>query len=358
MKTKNNFIDKLKNRVKNTNYNFSKNLFFQIMLPLFVIILGFIIVLCCNYNLGYDFKGGTVATVVVESDLSVGDNFKQTKDKLDSVLKKNDINGDIYQKVSTSYYGDAITVKFEKISDDLREQLRQDLINEFYPVIEDASDLQIFVKVEEFGGNVDYNAVLSTVLAILVMIIAVFIYISARFGISSGFVALLVSILDSVVLLALLGITRVSLEYGVLTSFAFVALYSLISSTTFISCANSNISKEKYLKEDKDTIANISVKEVLVKYILFAVILLILSLLMGVVPTQMVRSSSLPVMLGVLVVLYSSIYVVPGLWSLAYIRKKNVKPKAEQQVVVEEKLSEEDITKAPEVIVETEAKEE
>ena len=357
MKTKNNIFTNLKTKVKQTNYNFSKNLYFQLMLPLFIIILGLILVLCCNFNLGYDFKGGSVATVVVENDLSQGNNYKEAKDRLDKVLKENNINGDIYQKVSTSYYGDAITVKFSKLSDDLKVQLRQDLINEFYPTLEDADDLEIFVKVENFGANVSLDTILSTALAIIVMIVAVFVYISARYGLSAGFVSMLVSILDAVVLLALLGITRVSIEVGALTSFAFVSLYSLISSLTFISCAQSNISKEKFQKESKYIIANVSVKEVLVKYILFAIILLVISLLMGVVPTHMVRSSSLPIMMGVLVVLYSSIYVVPGLWSLTYIRKKNTKTKQDQTVVVEEKLSEEDITKAPEVIVETEAKE-
>lgn len=354
---KNNFYTKFKSKIKNTNYGFSQNFFYHLIAPLLIVVLGLILALCLNFNLGLDFKGGSVATVVVEQDINVSDNYKEVKKKLDGVLEKNKINGLIYQVAETNYYGNAITVKFNTISDELKETLRNDLITEFHPTAS-VSDAEIFVKVDNFSANVDSGVILSAALAIMVTIAVVMIYISARFGISAGFISLIMCLFDLIVLSALLAITRVSLEISFITGFALTCVYSLFCSLGLVSKINEISKMDKYSKATNAELVNVAVKECFRKNTIFAFFILVMALLIGVVPTSAVRSASLPVLLGVVTVYLSSMFITPGLWSRTYIKRKTKKAKEQKQVVVEEKIAEEDITKAPEVIVETEAKEE
>ena len=354
---KNNIITKMKNNVKNTNYNFSKNLFYHLIAPMVIAVVGLILVLCLNFNFGIDFKGGTVATVVVEQDLNDAKVYKDTKEQLDKVLKDNKVCGLVYQKVETNYHGNAISVKFETISDELRDTLREDLVQAFHADATDA-DKEIFVKVDSFKGSVDSGIVLSTALAVLIAIICAMIYVWIRFGVSAGFVTMLMALFNNSLLLLLLGITRVRLEIGTMAGFGFITVYSLISSLIYFTKVNDNVKQEKYAKATNMELANISVKDMIVVHTIFAWILLLLALFMDVVPFYMISSTSIPLMIAVVVVYLSTMYIMPGIWSRTYLKRRvKVSQEKDKQVVVEEKLAQEDITKAPEVIVETEAKE-
>ena len=354
---KNNIITNLKNGIKNTNYNFAKNLFYHLICPAVIALVGLIMVLCINFNLGMDFKGGTVATVVIEQDLGDGEVYKNTKAELDKVLKNNKINGLVYQKVETDYYGNAISVKFEGISDELRETLRADLVSAFHADDTEA-DKEIFVKVDNFAGSVDMGIVLSTALAMLIAVICAMVYIWIRFGVSAGFITMFMALFDNAVLLFVLAITRVRMEIGTMAGFGFVTIYSLISSLVYFIKINENEKQEKYSKLSNTEMANIAVKDVIVSRTIFVCILFVFALLLDVVPVYMVSSSSLPMLISAVIVYLSSLYITPGIWSRTYLKRKvKAKQEKEKEVVVEQKLAEEDITQVPEVIVETEAKE-
>lgn len=351
---KTNFYCNIKNKIKNTNYNFAKNFLYHLIAPLFILILGITFALCFNFNLGLDFKGGSLTTVVINEDISVNTNYENAKSEIDNILNKYDVKGLVYQKVETNYYGNAITVKFEKVSDEVQQLIKADLIDQFHSVRE--VDIDNYVKVNNFDANVDTGIITSSALAIIIAVVVAMIYISFRHGISAGFVTLFASAFDLAMLICLLAITRVNLEFSFLAGIAFTSVYSILNSLMLFTTVNDNIKKEKYAKATNFEVANASVKQNLIKNTLFTLFVLMFALLLGAIPTFAVRSISLPVMLGCVVVYLSNMFITPGIWARTYIRRKNKATKQEKQVVVEEKLTEEDITKAPEVIVETEAK--
>lgn len=352
-----NLYSKLKQKIKNSKYDFCGNFLYHIIVPLFIVVLGCILAFTINLNLGLDFKGGTLATVVVENDIFVDENYYQVKNKLDDILNENNIKGLIYQKVETSYYGSAITVKFDRITNEQSKNLRNDLINGFYPDETDESELEIFVKVDNFSKNVSDGVLLSTALAILVMIVVATVYICARFGISAGFVSGIVSLFNLITLLGLLSITRVEINISTVIAFVFTAVYSILSSMMLVSKVNENINKEVFAKNSNSQIMNYTIKDVFVSNTLTAIFMFLIAFLLGVVPTFVVRSASLPVVFGVLISYYSSMFIAGGLWSNTYIKRK-VKQKQEiEDKKMGKEVSQEDLEKTPEVIVETEAKE-
>ncbi len=355
---KNSFYQKLKNGLNNTKYNFSKNLLYHIIAPCLVILVGLVLLFCVGFNVSYDFKGGTVATVVVESDLNNKSNYDLVKKDIDEVCKENKIEVVVYQKVDVNNYGDAISIKFDRVSDEVREQLKQDLLQKFHPDVTDDFEKDTFVKVDNFDRNVSKEVTMSLVLAILVTFVALFVYIASRKGLCAGFVALFASLISNLVFAGLLLITRTVIDINVVGAFAFVTLLSELLSMLFFTKANENFGKEVYAKTSKMELANITIKENIKLVAIVSIIVLLFALFMVVMPLYAIQNVGIALFLGLIACIYSDIMLVPGLWALLYIpRKKKQKAVTENNVVVEEKLTDEDINNAPEVIVETETKE-
>ena len=357
--------NKILNKIKNCNYNYSKNWFYHIIVPCVAIVVGLILFFTVGFNKGIDFAGGINASIVVE-DLNKGDNYKLAKEQLDNVLEDFKISGEIYQTIETNYYGSAISVKFENTFSDkqleiLKTELKQALEASFYPDITNQDELNNLVKVNSFGPSVSSALVLSSILAVVVAIVGGFVYIASRFGLTAGISSMCVALLDVVATLGWVLITRINVESTLMISLAFVAVYSMLSSIIIFSRTKENLAKEKFAKSTNCEIANQSIKDTMLVLSVLSVLMLVVSLMLGVLPTYMIGRMSLPMLLGCLVVLFSSIFITPGLWSLTFIRKvrKQKQQKQEKEEVVIEEQPEEtvDIEKAPEVIVETEAKE-
>ena len=346
----------LRKKIENSKYGFVQNFWYHLIAPLCIIVLALVLALCFNFNLGLDFRGGTVATVVVDEDLSISENYNKAKQTLDEVLAQNDINGLVYQKETTNHYGDAIVVRFERVDDDVRDMLRNDLIKAFHSQTAE-DDLEKFIQVDNFEANVDPAIMTSTLLAVLVAIVCSMIYVWIRHGTTAGFLSLFICLFDLVISTSLVVIVRAVVEMSSIIALGFVMLYSLLNTLLFVSDANANLKQEKFAKSSIQEVANVTTKKGIILKLSIALILLMFVLLIGVVPAYQVRSLSLPCLIGVIEVFLSSLFITPGLWSLTYIKRKTKTPKQDAKVIKEEKLAEEDITKQPEVIVETEENE-
>lgn len=356
----NNFYTNLKEKIKNCDYNFAKNVLYHLIAPCVILLVGIILLCTVNFNLSYDFKESTVATVViVDKDLDKNEVYSNAQKDIKEVCKQNGIDFVIYQKVETNYYGDAISVKFDRVSDEVKEKLEKDLLEKFYPTLTDKDEQNEYVKVDNVDKGLSNGATISTVLAVLVTYIALFIYTSSRKGLCAGFVSLFANILTGITLAGLLLITRVKVSIATLSVFALVTILSQVFSHLYFTKLYSHQSKEIHSKTSKVELANLTIRDLLKPYLMMTLLLLIGALFMAVMPIQAVASFGYSLFLGVISVMFYNIMVVPGLWVMFYIPKKKKKQKVEQkEVVVEEKLSEDDITTAPEVIVEQEAKEE
>lgn len=354
---KNSFYNKLKNGLNNTKYNFSKNWLYHLIAPCLIIVVGLVLLFCVGFNVSYDFKGGTVATVVVESDLNNKSNYDLIKKDIDEVCKANKIDVIVYQKADVNNYGDAITIKFDRVSDEVREQLKQDLLEKFHPDVVDEFEKDTFVKVDNFDRNVSSEVTMSLILAILVTFVALFIYIASRKGLCAGFVALFVSVISNLTFAGLLLITRTVVDINIVGAFAFVTMLSELLSMLFFTKANANYGKEIYAKTSKMELANITTKENIKLVAIISIIVLMFALFMAVMPLYAIQNVGIALFLGLIVCVYADILLVPGLWALLYIQRKKKQKVIDNNVVVEEKLTDDDIKNAPEVIVETETKE-
>lgn len=357
-----NSISKLKNKIKNTKYNFSKNLVYHLILPLLAIITSIVLVFTVGFNKGVDFQGASVVNVVVEdSNLHNNDEYKVAKEKVNKVLEANKVEILTYQISDTNYYGDAITVKFENAKyteeelKDLHEAIKTQLIQEFNI---DTIDQDTFVTVESFEGSDLQATIVYAVLGILISLLLVLVYTFVRFGFGNAMLMLAVNIFDILMTIAWSLIIRVRIEAAFVSVVVTVMVISMLYSLLFFTKTKENLSLQKYEKLNNKEIANQSVKDNISKLTLLTFILLLGAFMMGVVPFDSLNSMSSSLFIGVVVCVYSSVMLLPGVWALTHVRKAPTKreKKEDNQVVVEKENSINEIDNQPEVIVETEAK--
>ena len=356
---KSNWYNNIKDKVKNCNYNFAKNVLYHLIAPCVIILVGLILLLTVNFNLSYDYSGGTVASVVVvDKDLNKSEEYNNAKKNVVEVFNNNNITHLVFQKVETNYYGDAIVVQFDRVSDDVKEQLKADLLAKFYPELTDEYEKSIYVKVDNFERSVSNEVLNATILAVLVTFVALFVYTASRKGLCAGFISLFTNVIACLMYTGLLLITRTKVDISVVGTFGFIVVLSGLCSHIYFTKIKDNLSKEIYAKTPKQELANLTLKQNIKMYAMISIAVLIFALFTTVMPIYSMQSLGLAIFLALISSMYSLVMIAPGLWTIFYVPiKKKQQVEKPKDVVVEEKLTEDDINNAPEIIVETEAKE-
>lgn len=361
---KNNWYNNIKDKVKNCNYNFAKNILYHLIAPCVIILVGLILLLTVNFNLSYDYSGGSVASVVVvDKDLNKSNEYNNAKKNVVEVFNDNNVTHLVFQKVETNYYGDAIVVQFDRVSDDVREQLKSDLLAKFYQDADgnytiDEDERNNYVKVDNFERSVSSEVLNATILAVLVTFIALFVYTASRKGLCAGFVSLFANVVSCLMYTGLLLITRTEVDINVVGTCGFIVVLSGLCSHMYFTRIKENLSKEIYAKTPKHELANLTTKQNLKVYAVISMVALIFALFTTVMPIYSMQSLGLAIFFALISSMYTSVMITPGLWAMFFVpKKKKQQVEKSKDVVVEEKLTEDDINNAPEIIVETEAKE-
>lgn len=359
---KNKFLTSVKSKFNNNKYNTSKNLFIHLIAYALIIAVGLTLVLTVGFNKGIDFNGGISISVVVEKDLEIKENYRQTVAELNKVINEHDLKASSYRITETNYYGNALTVLVEKPNIKNNElstlliEIKESVLLKFYPDMSTTDyEAETNVKVQDFGGSVSSKVIMLSLLAVVVLVVACALYIFARYGLASAMTTLTVAFLDIFATLALISIFRIKIELSLFGVIAFVPILSIILSLLLLTKLKTNSKLEKYSKLTNHEVANVCVKENFSTALVLGGMLLLFALLLGVVPTSVIRHTTLPMLIAVLVCFVSVNFITPGLWSQTFVRKvKKTSNKPEENEVKEEKLN---IEEQIDIIKENEVKE-
>ncbi len=338
--------------IANSKFNFAKNLKWFIIPSITIFFVGLILACTLRFNFGIDFTGGSIMTVYANDEelitdaqsFNIDDNaeFTQMQNQIEKVLEEFDIKGASYQKTTIDiaelgvYHGQAIVVKYQNSYDDADK------------IASINSSIQARIS-EEFNFSADQNAVLNggiitpsastemvvnAFLAIFVTIILISIYIGLRFGLTSAFLAGLCLFHDILITSSLVAMLRFTVNFAFIASLVVVMIYSTCNLIIILSRLKEYQRSGRFDGETNENIANTTIKETLTTLILSAVIGLICMLLLGIIGVSDIRAFAFPIVIGVLSSFYSTIFLAPGLWSIAF-KHKNKKQPAESEKLQE-----------------------
>ena len=371
-------------RLEKSKFSYSKNLKYFIIAPIIIVVVGIILLCTLGFNLGFDFTGGTNMTIYMNDssstsgeefsdqsyDLSKDEDYAEASQKIEKVLGLFGLTSSAIQKSEfnvnadagygfTISDGDAILVKFQNGDsddiEDLNNRIRLAFLVEFGYVdgltTEEVVDVQ---NAEDYLDDAEYSALvinggvttanattelmMKSFLALFVAIVVILIYVAFRFELTSGLSAILALFHDVLVTASVMLMCRVEINTAFIAALITILGYSINNTIIIFDRIRENVKMSKNLgKIDNYAIADRSVSSTMMRTVLTTLTTFVMIFFITVIGVADIREFAFPIMVGILAGFYSSVFLTPGLWAIAFhpskkkIAKMEAKRKAKEE---------------------------
>jgi len=301
---------------KPINFLGHKSIFFGISLAL--IVAGFIAmgVYSANkqdaLNYSLEFKGGTATTVTFAENKSL----EQVNSEIVPTVEA--VTGSAVQ-IQTVQDSNEVIFKTATLTTEQRIALEDKLVNEF-GALEDS------LQSETISSTISSEMKTDTFLAVAIAIACMLIYIRIRFSdIRFGISSILALLHDVLVVLTFYAIARVSVGNTFIACMLTIVGYSINASIVIFDRVRENIAVMSK-KDDLAEVVNKSITQTLSRSIFTSLTTFVMVACLYILGVTSIRDFALPLMVGIVCGVYSSVCVVGGLW---YVMRKKFPPKAE-----------------------------
>lgn len=352
-------------KIANSKFSFTKNLKYFLIAPIIITIIGIVLLCTLGFNLGFDFTGGTNMTVYTNGerlengafseqsyDVDNDEDYNTVLGKIDSVLSEFGLEASSYQKTTIDINADrglgfvisdggAVIVKFQNGDGDVEEinnKIRLALMEEFgYISLPENTDIMSLddSAVQSFIDGTNYSALIAnggvttasasselmmrSFLALLVAIVLILIYVAIRFELTSGLAAILALFHDIIITSSIMLICRVQINSAFIAALITILGYSINNTIIIFDRIRENVKMSKNLgKINTFEVADRSVRQTLTRSILTTLTTFIMIFFVTVIGVSDIQEFAFPIMIGILSGFYSSVFLTPGLWAIAY----------------------------------------
>lgn len=290
-----------------------------------VLIVGGIIVMPINsskgngaFNYSIEFQGGTATTVEFEKDYTVDEFNNEIKPALAKVIGSNDIQG---QKETNSK---RFVIKTKFLEDDIREEVKQTLINDFGAVLQDGeNDFEENNISSSVSEQMQRDAVIAVVLATICMLIYIwFRFKNLKFA-SSAVIAL---IHDVLIVLGFYAVSRTTVGTTFIACMLTIVGYSINATIVIFDRIRENLADKADKKVDLKEVVNASITQTLTRSIYTSFTTFVMVAVLFVLGVASVKEFALPIMVGIIAGGYSSVFITGALWYVMSKKKYETSP--------------------------------
>ncbi len=275
-------------------------------ISLFVIVIGMGFMATRGLNLGIDFKGGTVL------EISMNEEFK--KADVDKVIDKH-AKGEYISKTTDDGKNLEVTVKSEALTADEIGAMIEDINAEFK-----ASEL---LSQDTIGGAIGNELKSKAIFALIIATFCMLAYIGFRFEFKFGTAAVVALLHDVLITLGVYAVFYIPVNTPFIAAILTIVGYSINDTIVVFDRIREN--QKNMRKASLEEITNVSISQTIARSIntsattLFTIIAVYVF-----VPS--IRELSFPLIIGILVGAYSSIFIASPTWVL--LKKRNKKATA------------------------------
>lgn len=374
----------LDNFIEGTKFDFVKNLKWFLIAPIIIILVGVVLLCSVGFNLGIDFTGGSNMTIFVDGEgeyseqkFDIDNDLAKIEDKVNEVLKGFGLSVSTIQKTTITDHslgisdGDAVIVKYqndnsktteeiEAVNDEIRLALLEAFGFAGQKNPEDPNEkwtIDDFDEIENAGlvtnggvttASASAELMMKSFIALLVAMVLILIYVAFRFELTSGLAAILALFHDVLVTASVMLICRIQINVSFIAALITILGYSINNTIIIFDRMRDDVktARNANLKIDNNLVANRSVKDTMMRSLLTMLTTFVMIFFITVIGVADIREFAFPIMIGILVGFYSSVFLTPGLWAIAYKPRKRKKKsnntvpdgtKINEGVVVEEK---------------------
>lgn len=279
-------------------------IWFTISLTVIIIGIGFMMFKGLNY--GIDFKGGTVIDVKVGKDVNkehvgnIVDKYAKNKYALKTVNDGSEIEIIIQDGVLTEDTND-------KLLNDIKKELKLD---------------DKTINSETIGGTIGKELKEKAILATIIAMIAMLIYIGMRFELSFGIAAIIALIHDVLITIVVYAIFGIPVNTPFIAAILTIVGYSINDTIVVFDRIREN--SKKMRKVELKEIANVSIQQTMSRSI-NTVLTTLFTITAVYIFVPSIREFSLPLIIGIAMGAYSSIFIASPMWVILKGKKKTVK---------------------------------
>lgn len=343
-KNKTSFDEKL----HSLKLNVTKRRLIWLLIPVAIILVGVILVSTIGFNLGIDFTGGTVINVIPnEINISDDNNYNQVKADIEEVLNEFGLKSTQFQIVENDQ-GTAVSVRFQdragadekemnvlindKIIPALYEKFGMDKNDDRFANYVQASD--------RIGATSSSELLLKALIAIMASIVLILIYIAIRFEVASGLSAIVALFSDVLVTCSIVLMCRIQINTTFIAALITIIGYSINNTIIIFDRVRELRKLDENKGKSNEELANMAVSQSFARTLNTTITTLVAVLLLAIIGVPSVREFVIPIIIGLLSGVYSSLFLSPNLWALMYRERakknKGIKTKGKKDPKVQE----------------------
>ena len=271
-----------------------------------VILLGFVMMLFNGLNLGIDFTGGTMLQVEIGKEISVAE--------ISDVIKSFDLNPDI---VHSGLEKTEVIIK-------TKASLDNDLRKEVFGALKEAYGLEdsALKGAEQFGPAMGKEIRNRAIISVLIASVVMLIYISIRFETVFGIAAIIALFHDVLFLISIYAIFGIAVNSSFIAAVLTIVGYSINDTIVVFDRVRENVKREK--SKEHFEIINTSVSQTMTRTLNTSLTTLIVIGALYVLGVTSIKEFAFPLFVGISVGTYSSIFIASPAWALTrnYLAKK------------------------------------
>jgi preprotein translocase subunit SecF len=259
-------------------------------------------------NYGIDFKGGYIFEVRMPSAPDITDlRNKLNECELGEVaIQEFGTEKDLMIKLERSEDGEGQESAIKKVRNTLGEGV-------------------VYKRIETVGPKVGEELVSNAIKAVSFALIAMLLYIAIRFEWQFGVCAIAALFHDCALIFGMFSIFPLEFSETSITAILLTASYSINDTVVIFDRIRENLGR--YKKMALNELINLSLNETLSRTALTATTTLLAVLALYLFGGKVIASFALPIMVGLIVGTFSSIFVASPLLMFLNIKRKDVEPK-------------------------------
>ncbi len=326
-----------------STYRISKGNKFWFIAPLTIILVAIILIVSLGattgdysgaVGIGIDFEGGTALNVTLGQDAETNYN-KHSKDIVDTIEKHGVEVSYIQLQTPASVDQYSIAFRYKNISKDdtaineLNEKIIAS-IDALYPSISNQDTN--FITYESIGATAASDLLSKAAIAVVVSTLLILIYIMFRFTLVSGIAAVLALLHDVIIMFALTVICRVEINTPFIAAMITIIAYSINNTIIIFDRCRETLRPLKGQKKiDYVTIGDMAVRDNMTRSIYTTMTTMVTIIFLAALGSESIRQFCVPIILGLLAGVYSSIFLATPMWSKmsvafdGYKEKHNIK---------------------------------
>jgi len=279
-------------------------------MSLFIIVIGMGFMVTKGLNLGIDFKGGTV--------LEVKMNQAFVKADVDKIIDKH-AKGQYSSKTLDQGKDLEITVKSDALSAEQTATMIKEIKTQFK-----SSEL---ISQDTIGASIGSELKSKAIIGLIIAVICMLIYIGIRFEFKFAVAAIVALLHDVLITLGVYAVFQVQVNSTFIAAILTIIGYSINDTIVIFDRIREN--QKGMRKSTIEEVTNTSVTQTMARSInTVATTLFTIVAVYVFVPS--IRDLSFPLIIGILVGCYSSIFIASPVWVL--LKKRNSKATSKARV--------------------------